>query len=62
MTFDKVLRRKEVEALCGIKCSTLYDWMKLGHFPRPVALGPKAVGWRESDVAAWLESRAQKAA
>ena len=61
MMTDKMLRRRDVEARCGVKCSTLYDWMKAGHFPRPLALGPKAVGWRESDVNAWLESRTTKA-
>jgi prophage regulatory protein len=26
-------------------------------FPRPVRLGVRAVGWRESDIVAWLASR-----
>ncbi len=41
----------------GVKRSTLYDWLKAGTFPKPVALGGRLVGWRESDVTAWLDSR-----
>lgn len=59
---NRILRRRDVEALCGIARSTIYAWMDTGQFPRPVSLGGKAVGWREGDVAAWLESRTQKAA
>jgi len=28
-----------------------------GEFPAPVKLGARAVGWRRSDIEAWLESR-----
>ena len=54
----KLLRRPEVLAITGIGgTSTLYDWMDQGEFPRPVALGARAVAWRESDVLAWINSR-----
>jgi len=33
-----------------------------GAFPRPVKLGKRAVGWRASDITAWLESREESAA
>jgi len=54
---ERILRRREVLDRVGVGQSTLYDWMKRGEFPRPVALGSKLVGWRESDVTAWIESR-----
>jgi prophage regulatory protein len=54
---DKILRRPEVERISGIGRSTIYDWMARGEFPQPVKLGARAVGWRESDLLAWLESR-----
>jgi len=59
---NRILRRPEVEARTGLSRSTLYDWMKAGAFPRPVALGARLVGWRETDVQAWLEARETKAA
>lgn len=52
-----LLRRREVEARTGLSRSTLYHWMKLGEFPQPVKLGARIVAWRESDVAAWLDTR-----
>lgn len=58
----KLLRRSEVEARCGIGRSTIYDWMKRGHFPNPVKLGSRLVAWRESDIVAWLESREEREA
>ena len=59
---ERILRRPDVEARTGLSRSTIYDWMKRGEFPKPVALGSRMVGWRESDIQAWLEAREQKAA
>ncbi|MCE8520825.1 AlpA family transcriptional regulator [Ruegeria pomeroyi] len=52
---SKILRRPEVEARLGLSRSTIYDWMKEGKFPAPIALGKRMVGWRESDIEAWLD-------
>ena len=59
---ERILRRPEVEARTGLSRSTIYAWMQQGEFPKPVALGSRLVGWRESDVNAWLETRLEKAA
>ena len=53
----KILRRPAVEATTGLSRSTIYQHMQAGVFPRPVRLGPKAVGWLESEVLAWIEAR-----
>jgi prophage regulatory protein len=52
-----ILRRKQVESRVGLSRSTIYDAVKAGTFPKPIQLGPRSVGWLESDVAAWLEQR-----
>lgn len=57
---DRILRRTEVEALTGLSRSTIYDWMKKGTFPKPVALGARMVGWRTSSIAEWLMTRETK--
>ncbi|PTV95927.1 AlpA family transcriptional regulator [Rhodobacter aestuarii] len=57
----KILRRPAVEELTGLSRSTIYEWMRLNKFPRPVALGARLVAWRESDIQAWLEAREPKA-
>ena len=53
------LRRKQVEARTGLARSTIYLYIKAGTFPRPVPLGPRAVGWLESDVSNWIAERIQ---
>lgn len=59
---DKLLRRPEVEARTGLSRSTIYAWISAGKFPQPVMLGTRLVAWRDSDIAAWLESRQQRSA
>jgi prophage regulatory protein len=54
-----ILRRKQVEARTGLARSTIYHHIKAGTFPRPVSLGPRAVGWLESDVNNWIAERVQ---
>jgi len=52
-----ILRRREVEARTGLGCSTIYDGIKAGTFPAPIQLGPKSVGWIQSEIDAWLATR-----
>ncbi|MEQ1881281.1 MAG: AlpA family phage regulatory protein [Burkholderiales bacterium] len=35
----------------------LLGGIKDGVFPKPVPLGPRAVGWLESDVSDWIAAR-----
>lgn len=44
-------------AMTGLSCSTIYDLMAKGQFPRPVRIGVRAVGWVESEIADWIASR-----
>lgn len=52
-----ILRRKQVQARTGLARSTIYHYIKAGTFPRPIPLGPRAVGWLESDVSDWISER-----
>ncbi len=54
---DRLLRRRQVEEITGMSRSAIYKRMQEGEFPRPVRIGPSAVRWRTSDIAAWVESR-----
>lgn len=51
------LRRKQVETRTGLSRSTIYQYIKDGIFPKPIPLGPRAVGWLESEVSAWIAGR-----
>lgn len=57
MTVDKYLRIKQVAELVGLSRATIYNMEKAGTFPKKTPLGERAVAWRESEVAAWMESR-----
>ena len=52
-----ILRRKEVQARTGLSRSTIYLRMAQGTFPKMIPLGPRAVGWVESEVEAWLQAQ-----
>ena len=54
---DRMLRREEVEARCGIARTTIYRLMRAGQFPEPLQVGPRAVRWPASEIEAWLASR-----
>ena len=58
---DEALARyalgKQVETRTGLSRSTIYQYIKDGVFPKPVPLGPRAVGWLESDVSEWIAAR-----
>jgi prophage regulatory protein len=53
----RVLRMPGVQGITGIARSTLYKAIKEGRFPPSISLGPRSVGWLESDVQAWLDTR-----
>lgn len=58
---DRVLRPKLAAAKLGCSRQTLYTWIAAGILPRPIRLGLKATGWRESDLDKWLSKRADVA-
>lgn len=57
-TSTSILRLADVEAHCAVNRRTLYYWMERGMFPRPIQLGPRTVGWLDSDIEAWIAEQA----
>ena len=51
---DRILRLPEVVNRCGISKRTIYRLEAAGRFPARRQLGPRAVGWVESEVRAWI--------
>lgn len=41
----------------GLSKSSMYQQIKAGSFPRPVPLGDRLVGWLDSEVEEWIQSR-----
>ena len=57
-TGDKYLKRGEVMNKLGMKSpSTLYRWINAGEFPAAKKLGGSSVGWLESEVNEWIQTR-----
>jgi prophage regulatory protein len=62
----RILRRKQVELRVGLSRSTIYAKLTPNPkspasydptFPKPVSVGPRAVGWLESEISDWLAGR-----
>lgn len=53
---DKLIRIKTVCEITGLGKTSVYS---IPDFPKRVQLSRRAVGWRLSEVQAWIESRVQ---
>jgi prophage regulatory protein len=54
---DELWSVRTIVAKTGLARSTIYAYVKQGLFPRQRRLGPGRVGWRASEVRAWIASR-----
>lgn len=52
----RVIRMPEVLRRIGVSRSDVYSKIRAGDFPRQIKLGPRAVGFLESDIEAYLET------
>lgn len=53
----RVLRLPQVLDRTGLSRSSLYRLHAAGSFPRRVQISERSVGWLESEVDAWLDSK-----
>lgn len=54
---DSIVRKPQVLLMVGMGNTWLYGAMKRGEFPKSVRLSANAVGWRKSEVLAWIAER-----
>lgn len=54
---DRILRWPEVRTATGLSRTTVWRLERAGEFPSPVKITQHAIGWRATDVHAWLASR-----
>lgn len=57
---DRILKRPQVEALTGLSRTTIYEEIKAERFPQQIKLGPRSVGWLESEVMDWITERVKE--
>jgi prophage regulatory protein len=56
---DRLVRMNEVLYLTGLSRTTIWKMEREGKFPPKVVITGRHVGWRESAVQEWLDSREQ---
>jgi len=54
---DKIRRLPWVMETSGFKRTAIWRHEKEGDFPKRVRLGSRNIGWRESEILAWVASR-----
>lgn len=54
---DRLLRLNEVEALVGLKKSSIYGLMKVGKFVKPVRISARCTAWPESACLQWVQDQ-----
>lgn len=54
---NAVLRWPEVAKIIPISRSHAHALVSQGKFPKPIKLGPRASGWLESEINAWISER-----
>lgn len=54
---EEIWRLPRVITTVGMKRSWIYLAVAEGRFPAPARLGARAVGWKRSEIEAWLSSR-----
>ena len=57
---NQMLRPPEVMARTGLSRTTIWRRVRAGVFPAPVQLGENSIGWPESEITTWLESRPRR--
>ncbi len=57
MAQTRIIRLKEVIRRVGLSRSSIYQFIRVGQFPRQIALGGRAVGWIEFDIDQWIDGR-----
>ncbi|WP_236674080.1 AlpA family phage regulatory protein [Paraburkholderia hospita] len=54
---SRILRMSEVTVRSGYSRASIYGLMRAGHFPASFKLGARAIGFLESEIDEWIESR-----
>jgi prophage regulatory protein len=57
---DRILRPRQLADRFGLSLATLWRLRRRGDLPEPIRLSPGCVGWRTSEIDAWLTARAER--
>ncbi len=54
---SRILRISEMVELLAVSRATLWRWERRGVLPPKRRIGPNVVGWIESEITEWLQTR-----
>jgi prophage regulatory protein len=57
---SRILRCPQVMERTGLAKSTIYLHMQQGTFPKQISIGPRAIGWLETEIDSWLKSHVEE--
>ena len=57
MTDLRIIKREEVQNITGLSRSSIYAKMESGTFPKAIKLSERSVGWLDTEIQEWLQSR-----
>ena len=57
----RIIRLPKTKKKTGLCRTAIYDGMQAGTFPKQIPIGPRAVGWDESEIDAWIDQKIQAA-
>lgn len=55
-TQERIIRFPQVAQIVGLSRATIFRYERDGDFPQRVQIGKRGVGWKSSEIDAWLES------
>ena len=53
----RILKLPQVIECTALSRSSIYAYIKTKHFPAPIRLGVRAVGWEAESINQWLSDR-----
>lgn len=53
-------RLAQVRLRVPLSKSAIYERIKAGTFPKPIALGPKSCAWISTDIDAWIAQQIER--
>ena len=54
---ERLLRLADVKERTGLSRSSIYLSISKGNFPQNINLSSRSVGWLESEIDAWIQTR-----
>ena len=54
----RIMKLPEVMQTTGLSKSSIYACASGGRFPKPIMIGPRAVGWQSTEITEWIAERA----